>query len=40
MCFKCTLSNNAVLKYLQDVNKPSGDVFAGSGDEKSYYLQK
>lgn len=40
MCFKCTLSNNTVLKALQNVDKLPGDVIAGSGEEKNYYLKK
>lgn len=40
MCFKCTLSNNTVLKALQDMNKLPGDVVAGNGEENGYYLEK
>lgn len=40
MCLKCTLSNNTVLKALQNINKLPGDVVAGSGEEKGYYLKK
>lgn len=40
MCFKCTLSNNTVLEALQNINKLPGDIVAGSGEEKGYYLKK
>lgn len=36
MCFKCTLSENTVLKALQNINKLSRDVITGSGEEKGY----
>jgi len=40
MCFKCALSNNTVLKALQDMNMLPGAVVAGSGEEKGYCLEK
>lgn len=40
MCFKCTLSNNPVLKALQNINKLPGDVIAGRGEENGYCLKK
>lgn len=36
MCFKCTLSDNTVLKALQNINKLSRDAITGSGEEKGY----
>lgn len=40
MCFTCALSNNTVLKALQDISKVPDDVVVGSGEEKGCYLEK